>query len=318
MPTADPKLRSKALLAFGLVYFFWGSTYLAIGIAVEHIGAALMTGIRFTTAGLLMLAWCALSGRTVRISRAEALRLAIIGVLLLSIGNAILGWAEETLPTGLAALIISITPLWFLMIETWIFRADHISRRGLIGLVLGIAGIVVLLWPKLHTTSSMGRKELFACLVLQLASMSWAFGSVLSKRWSTSSDAFVASAWQMAFAGSVNLVVSALLGEYHSAVWTVRGLSAIGYLIVFGSWVGFSAYIWLLNHVPTAKVATYAYVNPVVAVFLGWLVLHERVDIYILAGSAIILAGVALVTSAKVNKSAAVAADLPACESASD
>ena len=319
MPTADPKLRSKAILAFALVYFFWGSTYLAIAIAVEHIGAALMTGIRFTTAGVLMLGWCALTGRNIRISRAEAIRLAVIGVLLLSIGNAILGWAEETLPTGLAALIISITPLWFLIIETWVFRGDHISRRGLAGLVLGIGGIVVLLWPKLHTTSSMGRKELFACLVLQLASMSWAFGSVLSKRWSTSSDAFVASAWQMAFAGMVNLVVSALIGDYQSAVWSVRGLAAIGYLIVFGSWVGFSAYIWLLNHVPTPKVATYAYVNPVVAVFLGWLVLHERVDAYILGGSAIILAGVALVTSAKVKEQGTAAkAELPACETASD
>src|SRR5690349_19094415 len=165
MPTSDPKLRSKAIVAFGLVYFFWGSTYLAIAIAVEHIGAALMTGLRFTTAGVLMLGWCKLSGRSIRISRAEAIRLAVIGVLLLSIGNAILGWAEETLPTGLAALIISITPLWFLMVETWLFRADHISRRGLVGLVLGIGGIVVLLWPKLHATSSMGRKELFACLV---------------------------------------------------------------------------------------------------------------------------------------------------------
>lgn len=320
MPTADPRLRSRAILAFGLVYFFWGSTYLAIAIAVEHIGAALMTGIRFTTAGFLMLAWCVLSGRNIRISRAEALRLAIIGVLLLSIGNAILGWAEETLPTGLAALIISITPLWFLIIETWIFRGDHISRRGVAGLVLGIGGIVVLLWPKLHTTSSMGRKDLLACLVLQIASMSWAFGSVLSKRWSTSRDAFVASAWQMAFAGLVNLCVSGLFQEYHSAVWTVRGLSAIVYLIIFGSWVGFSAYIWLLNHVPTAKVSTYAYVNPVVAVFLGWLVLHERVDVYILSGSAIILAGVALVTSAKVNRQGKTGAtpDLPACESATD
>ncbi len=320
MPTADPKLRSKAILTFGLVYFFWGSTYLAIAIAVEHIGAALMTGIRFTTAGFLMLGWCALTGRKIRISRAEALRLAVIGVLLLSIGNAILGWAEETLPTGLAALIISITPLWFLVIETWIFQGDHISRRGLVGLFVGIAGIVVLLWPKLHETSSIGRKELIACLVLQIASMSWAFGSVLSKRWSTSSDAFVASAWQMAFAGLVNLVVSAAIGDYGTAVWSVRGLSAIVYLIIFGSWVGFSAYIWLLNHVPTPKVATYAYVNPVVAVFLGWLVLHERVDGYILAGSAVILGGVALVTSAKVKQTGKVAAEqeVPACETASD
>ena len=309
--------RRNSILAFALVYFFWGSTYLAIAVSVEHIGAPLMGGLRFTTAGVLLLLWCALSGRRVRISLPEALRLAVIGILLLSIANVVLAWAEETVPTGLAALIVSITPLWFLVIETWILRGDHLSRRGIAGLMLGIGGIVVLLWPKLHATTALGRKELWASVALLGGSLSWAIGSVLSKRWSTSADAFVGSGWQMAFAGVVNFGVAAVVHDYSRAQWTPRGLGAIAYLIVFGSWVGYSAYIWLLKNVPMPKVATYAYVNPVVAVFLGWLILHEKVDVYILAGSAIIIAGVALVTSAKVKtKRGTLDPELPACEGA--
>jgi drug/metabolite transporter (DMT)-like permease len=323
MPEVARHFRRNSILAFALVYFFWGSTYLGIAVAVEHIGAPLMGGLRFTIAGVLLLAWCVLTGRCVEISVPEAIRLAVIGILLLSIGNVVLAWAEETVPTGLAALIVSITPLWFLVIETWIFRGDHLSRRGIAGLLLGIGGIVVLLWPKLTATTALGHKELWASVALLGGSLSWALGSVLSKRWSTSADAFVGAAWQMTFAGLVNFGVAAVVHDYAHAVWTVRGLSAIAYLIIFGSWVGFSAYIWLLKNVPMPKVATYAYVNPVVAVFLGWLILHERVDAYILGGSAIIVAGVALVTSAKVkNKQGALEPepepDLPACESAGD
>ncbi len=313
--------RGRVILAFALVYFFWGSTYLGIAVAVEHIGPAVMAGSRFLTAGVLMLAWCAMRGHRVAISGRDAFRLAIIGVLLLSIANVVLAWAEEIVPTGLAALIVSITPLWFLVIETWIMRGDRLSSRGMLGLPLGIAGIVILVWPKLHATTALGRRELLACLILPMASLSWATGSVLSKRWHTGTDPFTSSGWQMTFAGAVNLMVGGVLGEYSRSTWTWPGVGAIAYLIVFGSWVGFSAYIWLLHNVPTPKVATYAYVNPVVAVFLGWLVLHERVDIYILAGSAVIVAGVALVTSAKVHTKSGLPSpesDLPAVESTGD
>jgi len=229
------------------------------------------------------------------------MRLAVTGILLLSISNVVLAWAEQTVPTGLAALLVSITPIWFLAIETWILRGDRLSRRGIVGLLLGIAGVVVLLWPKLHATSALGREQLFASVALLGGSLSWAIGSVMSKRWTTSADALVGSAWQMTFAGIVNLGMAGAFGDYRTATWTLRGVTAIIYLVIFGSWVGFSAYLWLLRNVPMPKVATYAYVNPVVAVFLGWLVLHESVDRYILAGSAVIVAGVALVTSAKVH-----------------
>jgi drug/metabolite transporter (DMT)-like permease len=315
--------RFRVAVAFALVYIFWGSTYLGIGIAVEHIPPLLMTGTRFLTAGLLMLAWCAISGRRIRVTVAEGVRLGIIGVLLLSVANPVLARAEEIVPTGLAALIVSMTPLWFLLIDTWMFRGDHVSRRGMTGLLLGIAGIVVLLWPKLRAMSSspMDRRVLLAALTLPLASFSWALGSALSKRWQEGIDAFTATGWQMAIAGALNLCLALALGDPGRARWTLQGIAAIAYLIVFGSWVGYSAYIWLLQNVPMPKVATYAYVNPVVAVFLGWLVLHETVDRYILAGSAIIVGAVALVTSAKVRSKAGVAvaaAELPAVEGTGD
>jgi len=143
---------------------------------------------------------------------------------------------------------------------------------------------------------------------------------VLSRRWQLSLDIFSATGWEMLIAGIVNLALATAFGEPKTAVWTWRGAGAIAYLIVFGSWVGYSAYIWLLNHVPTSKVATYAYVNPVVAVFLGWLVLRERVDGYIVAGTVIVIAAVALVNSSKVKQAAkpVIKEELPACEVGAD
>ncbi len=319
----DRQHRLHVAFAFGLVYLFWGSTYLGIAIAVEHIPPLLMTGTRFLTAGVLMLGWCAISGRRIRITLAEGVRLGIIGALLLSVANPILARAEEIVPTGLAALIISVTPLWFLLIDTWMFRGDHLSRRGIVGLLLGIAGILVLLWPKLRAMGSnpLDRRVLLAALTLPVASLAWALGSALSKRWQHGIDGFSATGWQMAVAGTVNLSLAFTLGEPAQARWTLSGVGAIAYLIVFGSWVGYSAYIWLLQHVPMPKVATYAYVNPVVAVFLGWLILRETVDVYILTGSAIIVGAVALVTSAKVRQKpgqAVSAAELPAVEGTGD
>ncbi|MGB9202951.1 MAG: EamA family transporter, partial [Terriglobales bacterium] len=292
----------KIVVAFGLVYIFWGSTYLGIGIAVEHIPPAVMCGARFSTAGLIMLAYCALTGRRIRFSARQLGHFAAVGILLLMGGNLTLSYAERIVPTGLAALLIAVTPLWFLVLDSLLLGDHHISRRGKIGLVIGIAGVVVLIWPDLQHSNALGHRELWWSLGLQLGSFSWAFGSVLSKKWQTAAtDPFGAIAWQMFFAGLANLLFALLVGMPSNVAWTFRGVAAILYLVVCGSLIGYTAYIWLLQHVPTSKVSTYAYVNPVVAVFLGWLVLHERIDRYILTGSAIIVASVVLVTSAKIS-----------------
>lgn len=302
MPSAKSPIRWNVILAFALVYIFWGSTYLGIRIAVEQIPPLLMTGTRFLIAGGLMLLWCMMSGRRLRVSAGQAVRLAVIGVLLLSIGNAALSWAEQWVPTGLAALIVSITPLWILVLESTVFPGEHhVSRRALMGLIFGASGILVLIWPQLRQTSALGHSELQGTAVLLCGSLSWAFGSVFSKRWKLEVDSFASAGYEMLFAGALNVCAGSILGDLTRAVWSPRSVGAVVYLVIFGSLAGYSAYIWLLNHVPITKVSTYAYVNPVVAVFLGWLVLHEQITRYIAAGSIIIIMAVALVTGSKLR-----------------
>lgn len=318
MTQAQRQHRFAVILAFALVYFFWGSTYLGIDIAVEHIPPALMCGIRFSIAGVFMLGFCGLRGRRVRYSSVQLARMATVGVLLLLGGNLTLAYAEKHVASGLAALIIAVTPLWFLVLDSLLLGDHHISLQGKIGLGLGVAGLLVLLWPDLKSTSALGRIQFWASISLLGGSFSWALGSVLAKKWkSPDVDPFSATAWQMIAAGVANFLVAFALGDLSRTVWTARGIGATLYLVVFGSWVGYTAYIWLLNHVPTSKVSTYAYVNPVVAVFLGWLVLHERVDGYILAGSAVVVASVALVTSAQVTAKA-IAPEMSAVETLGD
>jgi drug/metabolite transporter (DMT)-like permease len=317
--SSDRHHRLQVVLAFALVYLFWGSTYLAIGIAdQEHLPPAVTCAIRFAIAGLLMLVACAAMGRTVGITLAEALRLAVIGCLLLVGGNFGLAWAEQWVPTGFAALIVAVTPIWFLLLETFVFRGDRLSRRGLFGVALGIAGVAVLFWPRFEHRAVLGIMPLLAACTLLFSSMSWSIGSVLSRKWQMKVDPFTATAWEMLFAAIGNSIVAIITGECHRIVLTRRGMLAVLYLVVFGSWVGYTAYIWLLKHVPTPKVATYAYVNPLVAVFLGWLVLNERLDAYMFAGTVIIIAGVVLVTTAKIHdggSSTAPANALPEVES---
>jgi drug/metabolite transporter (DMT)-like permease len=309
--------RFAVILAFGLVYLFWGSTYLAIDIAVQTIPPALMCGLRFSIAGVVMLAVCAATGRKIWYSAKQIALASMVGILLLMGGNLTLSWAELTVPSGLAALIVAITPLWFLVLDSLLLGHHRISGRGKAGLALGMMGLMVLFWPELHSTSALGRRELISSVGLIGGSFLWALGSVLSKRWQSGMDVFSSTGWQVTAAGVANFLFAFAVGDFSRTSWTTRGLSAVLYLVVCGSWIGYTAYIWLLEHVPTSKVSTYAYVNPVVAVFLGWLILHERVDRFIVMGSVIVILSVILVTSAKVSEKT-VAEELPAVESAGD
>ncbi len=307
-------LPSRYILAlnFGLVYLFWGSTYLGIDIAVQHIPPALMCGVRFTIAGVIMLAYCIVAGKNVRFSARELVQLAVVGILLLVGGNLTLAYSERYIPSGLAALLVAIVPLWFLVLDSLMIGHHKVSGRGLVGLGLGFAGTLVLLWPQLSATGEIGRKELLYSIALIGGALSWAFGSVLSKKWQSGPPTFAATSWQVLFAGLANFVVAFGNHDLAHVTWTARGIGAIAYLVVGGSLIGYTAYIYILGHAPTAKVSTYAYVNPVVAVFLGWLVLHEKIDAYILAGSAIVIASVILVTSASVTRKSPKVAELEA------
>lgn len=316
--TSAQQARWSLILAFGLVYLFWGSTYLGIAIAVEQIPPALMCATRFLIAGTLMLAYCGIRGRKIVYSATQLSHMAVVGILLLMGGNLTLSYAEQIVPSGLSALLIAVTPLWFLVLDSWLIGHHRISQRGMAGLALGIVGMVVLLWPKLTATSSMSHRELWFSLSLLAGSFSWALGSVLSKVWQSSEvDPFSSTAWQVVFAGLGNLVFALANRDLSHVVWTARGVGAVLYLVVGGSWIGYTSYIYVLRHAPSSKASTYAYVNPVVAVFLGWLVLHESLDRYILIGSAIVVLSVILVTSAKVTAKTVVE-ELPAVEAAGD
>ena len=316
--TSSEQHRWSVILAFGLVYIFWGSTYLGIAIAVEHIPPALMCATRFLIAGIVMLAYCAIRGRRILYSPRQLWHMAAVGILLLMGGNLTLSYAERIVPSGLSALLIAVTPLWFLVLDARLIGHHQISNRGMTGLALGVVGMVVLLWPKLTATGSIGHRELWFSLSLLAGSFSWALGSVLSKVWQSSEvDPLSSTSWQVVFAGVANLTFALLNGDIFHVVWTARGLGAVLYLIVGGSWIGYTSYIYVLRHAPSSKASTYAYVNPVVAVFLGWLVLHESMDRYILMGSAIVVVSVILVTSAKITTKT-VAEEMPAVETAGD
>lgn len=291
--------RFKVILAFALVYVFWGSTYLGIRVAVERVPPILLAGVRFSISGSLALAFCALSGRGFCVTRPQFLQLALLGFLMLGVSNAVLAWSELYVPSGLAALLVAIVPIWFLIVE-WVVlpTGQRVAASGLGGVALGALGVAVLFWPKVSAEHSLAWMQLVACVSLLASSFVWAYGSVLSRRWKMAVDPFVASGWQMACAGVIDTAAGLALGDHLRATWSAAAVGAVAYLVVFGSLVGYSAYIWLLRHVQIAKVATYAYVNPIVAVFLGWALLGETIDRFIVAGAGIIVPAVALVTRA--------------------
>src|ERR1035438_557308 len=177
MTTAPPS-SWKIILAFGLVYVFWGSTYLGIGIAVEQIPPAFMCASRFLVAGIVMLAYCAATGRQIRFSARQLAHFAVVGILLLMGGNLTLSYAERIVPTGLSALLVAVSPLWFLVLDSLLLGDHHISGRGKIGLVIGILGVVVLIWPDLMHPTALGRREFWWSIALQGGSFTWALGSV--------------------------------------------------------------------------------------------------------------------------------------------
>jgi drug/metabolite transporter (DMT)-like permease len=293
------------VIAFALVYILWGSTYLAIRISVEHLTPLMMGGIRFTIAGLLMLGFRKICGHRIAVPRRDLLRLAIIGILLLTTANVVLAWAETYIPTGLAALFIAITPLWFLILERLSHSTDHLSPRGIAGIVLGLLGVAILLWPDISGHANFGRGQLFGSMLVLFSSMSWASGSILTRRWHMPIDPYTASGYQMLIAGLVNGALALLFGDLHRTTWAASSLWAIFYLIIAGSLVGFTAYVWLLKNVPIAKVATYAYVNPIIALILGCVFHGEKMDSYMLAGSVVVILSVILVTGAKIQHKSA-------------
>lgn len=303
MSASSLSYRSRpVVLAFACVYFFWGSTYTAIRIAGTHLAPPLVGAGRTLLSTLLLLAFCLLRGKSLRVTRGEAWRLVLVGILLMSVNNVLLTWAETMVTSGLASLIIATTPIMIALIETALTGGESLNRRGWAGTLLGTFGIVALVWPSLRRVAPDEGRHLVAFGILLLAALAFAVGSVLGRRFQFQADSFVATTWQIGAAAAVNTAIALLGGTLKTAVWTRAGVLSLVYLAVFGTIVGLSAYTFLLQHVPVTKVSTYAFVNPMIAVVLGIVLLRERLAASEVLGTVMIVAAVAMVILSRVRR----------------
>lgn len=292
--------RFRLLLAFFLIYFIWGSTYLAIRFAIETMPPFLMAGTRFFAAGLLMLGFLRLKG-VANPDRWQWLHLGVIGTFLFLGANGLVVWAEQYITSGLAALLVSTLPLWLILLDWLWAKGPPPTRMAMVGISLGIVGTVLLVDPARIVGSSV---HLPGAGMVVLASLLWAIGSIYSKKIRQPASIFMSAACQMIGGGASLLLVSVLLGEpAQFDPGAVSAVSLVGflYLLVFGSMVAISAYVWLLQNASASRVSTYAFVNPAVAIFLGWLLADEEINLHIMLGAGIILAGVFLVIRSSVR-----------------
>ena len=280
--------------ALGSIYVIWGSTYLAIRIVVETLPPFLSAGVRFVIAGVLLAAWLVArdgAGR-LRASWTELRGAAVVGVSLLLFGNGFVQMGERDVPSGLTALLIGSVPLWVVVYRR--LAGERIGGLTLAGVLLGFAGVGLLALPR----GVSGEVAPLGLAFILVAAAAWAWGTFVSKRLRLPRDPLVSTTYQQLLGGAGLLVAALVTGEAFAldpSAWSARSLAALAFLVVFGSLVAFSAYTWLLVHVPVSIVATYAYVNPVVAVLLGALVLAEPVTSSILVGAAMVITAVAFI-----------------------
>jgi drug/metabolite transporter (DMT)-like permease len=312
-PAAPAWLVWAALL---VVYVVWGSTYLAIALVVQTMPPLLAASFRFVLAGLIMATFLVLrrGPRALRLTRAELIGSAFVGLALLLGGNGMVMLGQRSVPSGLAALIIAVVPLWVVVLR--LFFGERVARGTLLGVAIGFAGVAVLVVPR----GISGTVELAGMLLLICAAASWAVGSYMSNRLSLPRDPFTSTAAQL-IAGGLGLgVVGLLAGEaglLRAAQFSTASVIGLVYLISFGSILAYTAYTWLLQHAPVSKVATYAYVNPVVALLLGVAVLNEEIGLTIVIGGAMIVIAVGMVIRTEARPRQSVGAlEAPPAQSA--
>lgn len=294
--------KSRVVLAFAAVYVVWGSTYLAIRFGVQTIPPFIMAGTRFLVAGLPLYGYARLRGAA-RPSLKEWRSAALVGVLLLFVANGGVTWAEQRVPSGIAALLAATVPLWIAVMD-WGLHGGARPRPGVIaGLVVGLAGVVLLIGP--DQILGENRLDMAGIGVLMVASVSWATGSLYSRRAVLPSSPLLATSMEMLSGSAALLLVAGLSGEFQnfdpSAV-TARSWLSVGYLSLFGSIIGFSAYVWLLRVAHASRVATYAYVNPVIAIVLGWSLAGEAFTFQMLCAAAVIILAVVLIITSQSKK----------------
>lgn len=298
-----PPTRTALLLAFAAIYLIWGSTYLGIRVTIETMPPFAMAGVRFLIAGVLLLAflrWRGAPWPTARQWRVNG----ITGVFLLLGGNGLVVWAEQFVASGVTALLIGVQPLFFVLTE-WAWPGGTRPTRITMGaLLLGFAGVA---WLAAPWEEGSGGLHVGGATAVLLACVFWALGSIYARHARHGAEPFLASAMQMIAGAASLLATAALHGDFNgldlSAI-SGRSWAAFLYLVLFGSLVGFSTFVWLMKHSTPARVSTYAYVNPIVAVFLGWLILDEPVTTRTLAASAVIITAVVIITAEKNRRGA--------------
>jgi len=300
-PEKKAATTASIVLAFACLYFFWGSTYTAIRIGAAQMPALLLAGTRFLIAGAILLAWCRSRGLRIFWPAKTMLILGLIGLFLLSGSNVALVFAEETIPSGLASLLWSVVPLYVALIEMFLPGGEPLPARGWLGMGLGFAGMAALVWPTLRSGLGGDSARLLAIVVALAGALAWTLGSILSRRARLPVNSAVAAAWQMLIAGAFSTMVGTSLGQWPQFHVNTASISSLAYLVTGGSLIGYTAFVYLLEHVPVAKVSSYTYVNPVVAVLLGIVFLHERPEGAEFTGMAAIVVAVFLLTTAQVQ-----------------
>lgn len=295
-PSSHPP-RALVIAAFATIYIVWGSTYLAIRVAVETLPPFLMAGCRFLVAGTALFTWLWLRGVALP-DKIHWRNAAITGSLLLTGGNGLVVWSEQTVPSNLAALLIALTPVWFALID-WLRPSGLRPRtQTVVGILVGLSGVVLLVSGPDTALHNSGL-NLSGALALALAGLLWAGGSLFSRHSAHPRSPWMNAAAQMMCGGAGLMLLAVLTGEpgrVNKSHVSGQSLAALFYLIVFGSWIAYSAYIWLLKASTPARVATYAYVNPVIAVFLGRFILGELLNARAIWAAMVIVAGVIVTT----------------------
>jgi drug/metabolite transporter (DMT)-like permease len=305
-PALSVKQPSKALIiaAFAAIYIIWGSTYIAIIIAIKDIPPLLMAGIRFITAGLVLYTYARFRGESTPNAHAIS-RISFSGVLMLFCGTGAVAWVEQYITSGLAAIIVATVPLWFVLFDKREWKFNFSNKWIMAGLAIGFIGVLVLFADKKSIDFSGDKMKLISLFILVAGTISWSIGSLYSKYKPVAASTGMKAAIQMMAAGIMSLIVGLITGEHHRVDWnniSTDSWLALLYLITMGSLVGYMAYVWLLSVRPPAIVGTYAYVNPVVAVFFGWLIINESINPKQLIALGVILCGVILVSFAKDKK----------------
>jgi drug/metabolite transporter (DMT)-like permease len=300
-----------AWVAWAAVCVIWGTTYLGIRVCLETMPPALMAGIRWTIAGILVATVLRARGEQVAGPR-EWPGLALLSVLMIGLGNGLVVWAEQYVPSGLTAVVLATSPFWMVAVEAALHGGEQLTGGTLVGLLVGFGGILLLVWPDLQAGGAVGARFALGLAALQLACAGWALGSAWSKRHAAGENVLGATAVQMLFGGVLMLGLGTGLGEWDALSFSPRSTVALVYLTGVGSIGGFVAYIYALRHLPVSTVSLYAFINPIIAVILGVLILDEPFGPRIVLASGIVLAGLAIVrvSSARRARVAATSASV--------